>query len=95
MIAPTLCLLTPNMWGKKEGDQVDHHYITYIQVFVLMCGEKNHLELILFLFPLSPVFRHYIATAAITHRYKCHSLSLLSKFINIFSTNSFFKHNIM
>lgn len=41
IIAPALCLLDSKyVGGKEEEYQVDHHYMTYIQVFALMCGEK-------------------------------------------------------
>lgn len=80
VVAPALCPLdAKHVEVKEEGDQVDHHYMTYIQVFALLCREKYHKNsFFFFLCPFSPAFRYHLATAVITHRYKCHSLPLLN-----------------
>lgn len=52
VVAPALCPLdAKHVEVKEEGDQVDHHYMTYIQVFALLCREKYHKNS--FFFPLS------------------------------------------
>ena len=61
-------------WEKKRRVNWIVVTLLYVQGFAIMWGESSTGALFFFLFPFSPVFRHYVATAVAIHRAKCTSL---------------------
>lgn len=85
------CLQTWKWRGRLSGSSL--HYLYSISCYHM--GGKFHGNLFFhFVFLLFPVFRHYVATAIITHRYKYLPLPLLVD-LQIFSVSTPFSNTIL